>query len=396
MARKKKTSHSSGLYRKRVKIGTTPEGKPIMKAVYGHTKEELENKIAEVRVEKGMGITVTDNKSTWGYWAEVWKKLTYPPLGKSTQGMYDCALKHLSPLNSKKISKLTSLDLVSIVADMGENGYSKKTIRTVIATASQICRIARKNKAMAIDISEEVKAPITAPKAVRKAVSIEVQNALWMVSPLPASNKADQRRAERLPLIRMFALAQLCCGLRREEAAALRWDNVDLKAKTISIAEAYDFKGQRVKEPKTSAGNRAVPIPERYAIELTKWQQAHEDSLLGRKYVFCGNNGIITEGEFARLWDILLDAMSGITISDRISAGRKTKGVRPELSRKYQFTSHQLRHTYATNAIASGVDVRTVQYLMGHETAEMTMHYTHLSSSALADARKKLNASTAV
>lgn len=396
MARKKKTSHSSGLYRKRVKIGTTPEGKPIMKAVYGHTKEELENKIAEVRVEKGMGIAVTDNKSTWGYWASVWKKLTYPPLGKSTQGMYDCALNHLAPLNDKKISKLTSMDLAVIVTDMGESGYSKKTIRTVIATASQICRMARKNKAMAVDISDDVKAPLTAPKATREAISSDCQKALWDVTPLPASNKADQKRADRLPLIRMFALMQLCCGLRREEAAALRWDNVDLSSRSVTVMEAYDFKGHRVKEPKTAAGKRTVPIPERYAIELIKWEQGHQNTLLERKYVFCGNNGIITEGEFARLWDILLDAMSGITVSGRISAGRKTKGVRPDLTRKYQFTSHQLRHTYSTNAIASGVDVRTVQYLMGHETAEMTMHYTHLSPSALADARNKLNSSVAV
>ena len=396
MARKKKTSHSSGLYRKRVKIGTTPEGKPIMKAVYGHTKEELENKIAEVRVEKGMGITVTDNKSTWGYWAAVWKKLTYPSLGKSTQGMYDCALNHLAPLNDKKISKLTSLDLSVIVSDLAQSGYSKQTIRIVISAASQICRMARKNKAMVYNIAEDIKIPGTAAKATREAISIETQKALWDVIPLPASNKADQRRAERLPLIRMFALMQLCCGLRREEAAALRWDNVDLPGRSVTVMEAYDFKGRRVKEPKTSAGKRSIPIPDKYAIELTKWNQTHRSTIQERKYVFCGNNGIITEGEFARLWDILLDAMSGITVSSRISAGRKTKGVRPELTRRYQFTSHQLRHTYSTNAIASGVDGRTVQYLMGHETAEMTMHYTHLSPSALADARDKLNASAAV
>ena len=45
-----------------------------------------------------------------------------------------------------------------------------------------------------------------------------------------------------------------------------------------------------------------------------------------------------------------------------------------------KITLHELRHTFCTNAIASGVDATTVQYLMGHEDSRMTMDlYSHPS-----------------
>lgn len=322
----------------------------------------------------------------------MWKTLKYPSIGKSAQGVYNGALKHLAVLNPIKITKLTSLDLIQIVSKMYEDGLSKRTINLVIQTASQICRLARKNHAVMINIADDVSAPQNAPKTQRVAISPEEEKLLWNVKPLSTQNKLDQNRAERLPLVRMFALMQLNCGLRREEAAALRWKNVDLDDLTLTVMEAYDFKGKRVKEPKTVSGIRQVPITFKYASELTAWREQIKNSIMGRIYVFPGAKEILTEGEFIHLWDCLLDAINGISISSKVSAGRMRKGIKPDVIRKYNFTSHQLRHTYATNAIASGVDVRTVQYLMGHATPEMTMRYTHLSTSALDNAREKLGA----
>ena len=390
--RKRKTTHTSGLYRKRITLGRDENGKAIVKSVYGHSKEELEEKIAQLRIQKGMGLAVTDEKSTWKYWADVWKTLKYPSIGKSAQGVYNGALKHLAVLNPIKITKLTSIDLVQIVTKMAEDGLSRRTINLVIQTASQICRLARKNHAMMINIADDVNAPQNAPKTQREAILPDEERLLWNVKPIDANNKLDKNRAERLPLARMFALMQLNCGLRREEAAALRWKNVDLDNLVLTVMEAYDFKGKRVKEPKTVSGIRQVPIPIKYASELTAWKEQNKNSITGRIYVFPGAKGILTEGEFIHLWECLLDAVNGISVAAKVSAGRMRKGVKPDVTRQYNFTSHQLRHTYATNAIAAGVDVRTVQYLMGHATPEMTMRYTHLSPSALESAREKLGA----
>ena len=177
------------------------------------------------------------------------------------------------------------------------------------------------------------------------------------------------------------------------EAVALEWKNVDFKSRTLSVNNAYAFKEKKIKSTKSKAGKRQIPIPQIYAKMLESWKNKNSSTPLGRKYIFCGNHGIIQGGEFECLWDTLLDAMSGITICDRISAGRKIKGIKPNTQQKYYFTAHQLRHTYATNCIAKGIDVRTVQYLMGHATPEMTMRYSHLSAAALSEARSILDES---
>lgn len=403
--RPKKTTHSSGMYRKRITLGHDSEtGKPIVKAVYGKSQDELKDKIAKIRVDRGMGVAITDSKSTWKYWADAWLKLKLPTVGSSAATNYKTAVKHLSPLNFEKVSQVTSVDVESIIANMDANGYSKRTLKLIINTASQISRLARKNHAMMLNVTEDVKAPKDAPVTERKAITPEEEALIWNVKPIPAKTKSDAERAKRLPQIRMFALMQLNCGLRREEAAALEWKNVDLKNATVTIDCAYDFKAKKVKAPKSKSGYRTIPIPDKYLRELKVWKESNKDTLQGRTWVFTGSKGIITEGEFLRLWGILLDAINGIDVGARIAFGRqkaknehkKAKKVRLNMPRKYEFTSHQLRHTFATNCNAKGIDMRTIQYLMGHSTPEMSMQYTHLTESALSEAREKMNHNLAV
>ena len=47
---------------------------------------------------------------------------------------------------------------------------------------------------------------------------------------------------------------------------------------------------------------------------------------------------------------------------------------------------HDLRHTFASNLVMAGVDIRTVQVLLGHKRIEVTMRYAHLSPAHLREA----------
>lgn len=56
-----------------------------------------------------------------------------------------------------------------------------------------------------------------------------------------------------------------------------------------------------------------------------------------------------------------------------------------------ELTTHVLRHTFATNLIATGVDINTVRDLLGHEELETTQTYLHPSASMKMDAVSRLD-----
>ena len=59
------------------------------------------------------------------------------------------------------------------------------------------------------------------------------------------------------------------------------------------------------------------------------------------------------------------------------------------------FHWHDLRHTFASRLVMAGVDIRTVQELLGHESITMTMRHAHLSPQHRATALEKLCQPTA-
>jgi Phage integrase family len=56
-----------------------------------------------------------------------------------------------------------------------------------------------------------------------------------------------------------------------------------------------------------------------------------------------------------------------------------------------EFTWHCLRHTFASRLVMAGVDIRTVQELMGHKTIAMTVRYAHLAPKHTQAAVEKLD-----
>lgn len=150
-----------------------------------------------------------------------------------------------------------------------------------------------------------------------------------------------------------FALA--ChAGLRRGEVLGLRRGDIDLEAGIIRIErQRVRVRGEIVTAPpKSSAGVRIVPISPELAPILCKATRF----LLPAAY---------------------LVPISPETLNRRWSAAQKAAGIR----QAYRF--HDLRHTYATRLVMEGINLRVLQYVIGHADYQLTVStYTHIGASA--------------
>jgi len=142
-------------------------------------------------------------------------------------------------------------------------------------------------------------------------------------------------------------------GLRQSEQFALRWDCINLDQGLLTIPRS---KSGRTRHVPLSDGARGILqglrswLDSPYVFPSPKPDGAHLD---GRNFM-------------VRTY---LPALTKVTI----------EGV----------TWHTLRHTFASRLVMRGVDIRTVQELMGHSTITMTIRYAHLSPAHLREAVNK-------
>ncbi len=167
-----------------------------------------------------------------------------------------------------------------------------------------------------------------------------------------------------------FALAT---GARRGEIAALRWDALDLDARTATIrASLSDTKAGTVEKTTKTERPRVVPLSA-MAIDALRRQRARqaEDRLAARAPY--ADSGHIFQGP----------------LGGHVRPYKVTDGFR-KLARRAGVTTtsfHALRHTAATWMLVGGVDARTTAGVLGHSTPSTTLGiYAHVIASAQAAA----------
>lgn len=147
-----------------------------------------------------------------------------------------------------------------------------------------------------------------------------------------------------------MVLAMAMAGLRPGEAAALRWQDVDLRGSTLRIVESRTMGVTGT--PKSGIG-RSVPMPDEVATALR--------AVRGRK-VRTRRVDPVFVGRTAGHVDI--DALRS-----RFNAAQDAAGVEPRRELR------QLRNTFGTVCAAAGVPLRTIQEWMGHESITTTERY---------------------
>ncbi len=162
-----------------------------------------------------------------------------------------------------------------------------------------------------------------------------------------------QRLLENLwPETRPIFEFLLATGLRRGNVLNLRWDQVDLKNRTLRIPSS------------SSKGGKELVLPlSDWAMEILTRIPRHISS----PYVFCKPSG--------EPWK---------AISKGFKSALKRAGLDPSIR------IHDLRHTYASWAIQAGVDLALLKELLGHSTLAMVLRYAHLDQTSKLEAANKI------
>ena len=177
----------------------------------------------------------------------------------------------------------------------------------------------------------------------------------------------------------LFALAGTH-GLRRGEALAVRWQNVDLDSSTLSVVRTLHHPkggGYEFSEPKTKNGTRKVRLAEHVVRELRAHRAEQREARLGVGPAWTDED-LVFANEYGRPLG-----------EDKVTENFHRALDRAELPR---IRFHDLRHTAATVMMGLGVHPKMVQETLGHGNVGITLDiYSHVTPDMQQDAVDKLN-----
>lgn len=157
-----------------------------------------------------------------------------------------------------------------------------------------------------------------------------------------------------------------CTGVRRGEAMALRAEDFNLDEGTVYIHHQIRLYRDGFQPLKTEASERTLKLPSHVLNAVRPLVNACTDEL---PFVFGGNVSIPTTN-----------------LQRAFAKGIKDSGVK-------KIRIHDLRHSFATNAINNGCNIVAVSHYLGHSTIQQTLEtYTHLLEKTDAEMVQKMDA----
>ena len=375
-------------YRKRIK---GPDGKYI--AIYAQTPEKLTEKIEIAQREIAAEVYRRENPTVKEY-AEKWLANHAPHIRASTLVDYTSKVKIyiIEPLGDRYMNEITADDVNEAIGKAAVR--SESIYHSVQMLYKMIFGAAYRSHVIDEFPCEDLNPKGgKAPKEKKALTKEQVTTLLDAVRGLPPYP---------------FIMLCLYAGLRREEALALQWDSVflDGDAPHIVVCRAWHTEHNRPvisTDLKTKASKRTIPIPP----QLVGCLRAVKEKAT-TEYVIANqtDGGPLSGTQWRRLWQYVVTRSTKERHYFRYVNGQKIRhDLKPELGKvaphngevvysiDFDVTPHQLRHTYITNLLLAGVDVKTVQVLAGHEHAKITLEiYAHLTYNQPKDLISKVSA----
>lgn len=274
---------------------------------------------------------------------------------------------HIIPvLGHIQLSKLSSIQIQRFYNDLHAQGrldnhgnrkyepLSASTVKHIHAVLSGALKQAVKERIIPFNPCDNCKIP----KREKKEMHVLPQDKIG----------AYLDEAKRLGVYALFYL-ELTSGLRRGELLGLEWADLNPETRMLTVNKQLTRSGGElcISVPKTENSIRTIALPENTVALLIDEHNKHPDSPL--MFWWPRTNGYWSPDSLRHLHKQML-AAAGVDESVRF---------------------HDLRHTFSTLAIQSGVDAKTVAGMLGHYSAAFTLDtYTHVTEQMKRGAAEKI------
>ena len=328
------------------------------------TKKEARAALTEFESKKSKGLISAPNKITMGELFKVWlefkkndgiEETTY--VGYKRLIVQDMSVSLLDRYFKQKLSDIE--DENDRIAEAKEEGIELKPSRNMLHNNSlvkiydllgQIFKYAIKKDIVATNIMAKVDKP--------KKIEYEAT---------PYTPEELKELLSTLGDYHMDLCIAFCAylGLRKGEALGIRWKDIDFEAGTVLIIETITVAGGKIiiKKPKTKESIRIMALPGELKSTLLKAKERYDNNkaLLGDEFY---NSGRVVSNPYG-------EPPHPDSISNYFKEHLKSNGLR-------HIRLHDLRHTFASIAIAEGVKIYDVSKSLGHSKVGTTTDiYAH-------------------
>lgn len=335
-----------GRYEGRYVYVVKKDGKSKYRSVYGYSYEEVKQKLEAVQSEQ-FSSSPRPGLTVYSLFAE-WLQAISARVKESTIANYRMkAEAHILPAFGKlEHSAVNAAMVQSFIAQKLKDGLSARYVSDIVVLLKSVFKYASRTYQIHNPIAN-----VMLPK--KKKPEIRLLNTAEQ-SKLQAHLLANQNLTSLGIALSMYT------GVRIGELCALRWSDIDLEKRTLTVRHTI----QRIRkangvsrtqlvitEPKSSSSMRIIPIPECLMDMLQRFHSVSEH------YVLSDTNKPIEPR----------------TMQYRFAAILKRVNL-PSVH------FHSLRHLFATNSMALGFDVKALSELLGHSSVEITLNrYVHSS-----------------
>ena len=345
----------------RITTGRDPgTGRQVQRSFTGKTQKEVREKMQAAAVAVNTGSYVTPQKMTVGQWMDTWAADYLGAAKPATVTIYKNNIKnHIKPaLGAVGLSDL--------------HPHMVQTFINGLELSPASVRLAYKVLHMALEKAVKLEYIPKNPAAGSELPKLEQKE----IHPLDDQQVAALLNAAKGGDIEYLIIAALFTGCRLSELLGLTWEAVDFKQGTITINKQLARPEHRGATPFISPKNgKPRTISPATSVMATLNRQIEQQLKAGP------------------LWDNMYHVVFSTEIGEPLDQWKAEKEFSAvlEAAGLTGIRFHDLRHSYAVNAIRAGDDIKTIQGNLGHASAAFTLdRYGHFTERMKQDSATRM------